>query len=123
MELLTRQVDRVGIYRPLVHDTPDRIFELLRSRYRLTQDPATVFGMGYEEAAALQAEEGQGALTARLVDGYLRVAEDYGTVLVLGSDFAETNLPAELGVNARLANECGASVLPVIGARHQSADS
>ena len=123
MELLTRQVDRVGVYRPLVHDAPDRIFELLRSRYRLNQDVATVFGMGYEEAAALQAEEGQGALTARLVDGYLRVAEDYGTVLILGSDFAETNLPAELGVNARLANECGASVLPVIGAPHQSADS
>ncbi|MBY8881559.1 phosphate acetyltransferase [Actinacidiphila acidipaludis] len=123
MELLTRQVDRVGIYRPLVHDAPDRIFELLRSRYRLTQDAATVFGMGYEEAAALQAEEGQGALTARLVEGYLRVAEEYGTVLILGSDFAETNLPAELGVNARLANECGASVLPVIGARHQSADA
>lgn len=123
MELLTRQVDRVGIYRPLVHDTPDRIFELLRSRYRLAQDPATVFGMGYAEAAALQAEEGQGALTARLVEGYLRVAEDYDTVLILGSDFAETNLPAELGVNARLANECGASVIAVIGGRDQSADA
>ncbi|WP_327288626.1 phosphate acetyltransferase [Streptomyces sp. NBC_01198] len=123
MELLTRQVDRVGIYRPLVHDTPDRIFELLHSRYRLVQDPATVFGMGYEEAAALQAEQGQEALTARLVEGYLRVAEDYETVLILGSDFAGTNLPAELGVNARLANECGASVLPVIGGRAQSAES
>jgi phosphate acetyltransferase len=123
MELLTRQVDRVGIYRPLVHDAPDRIFELLRARYRLAQDPATVFGMGYEQAAALQAEEGQGALTARLVEGYLRVAEDYPTVLILGSDFADTNLPAELGVNARLANECGASVIAVVGGRDQSAEA
>ncbi|WP_225849872.1 phosphate acetyltransferase [Streptomyces sp. HPF1205] len=123
MELLTRQVDRVGVYRPLVHDAPDRIFALLRARYRLTQDPATVYGMGYEEGAALQAEQGQEALTARLVEGYLRVAEEYDTVLILGSDFAATNLPAELGVNARLANECGASVLPVIGGRHQSAES
>jgi len=123
MELLTRQVDRVGIYRPMVHDTPDRIFELLRLRYRLTQDPATVYGMGYEEAAALQAEQGQAALTARLVEGYLRVAASYDTVLILGSDFAGTSLPAELGVNARLANECGASVLTVIGGRAQSADS
>ncbi|MFC4030820.1 phosphate acetyltransferase [Streptomyces polygonati] len=123
MELLTRQVDRVGIYRPLVHDAPDRIFELLRSRYRLAQDEGTVFGMGYEEAAALQAEQGQEALTARLVEGYLRVAESFETVLILGSDFADTNLPAELGVNARLANECGASVLAVIGGREQSAES
>jgi phosphate acetyltransferase len=123
MELLTRQVDRVGVYRPLVHDTPDRVFELLRSRYRLTQDEPTVFGLGYAEAAALQAERGQEALTARLVDGYLRVAEEYETVLILGSDFAGTNLPAELGVNARLANECGACVLPVIGGGDQSAES
>jgi len=123
MELLTRQVDRVGVYRPLLHDTPDRIFELLRGRYRLTQDPATVVGLDYEEAAALQAEQGQGALTARLVDGYLRVAQEYDTVLILGSDFAGTNLPAELGVNARLANECGASVLPVIGGTGQTAES
>ncbi|MFI0939790.1 phosphate acetyltransferase [Streptomyces sp. NPDC021020] len=123
MELLTRQVDRVGVYRPLVHDTPDRIFELLRSRYRLAQDPATVFGLGYEEAAELQAEQGQEALTARLVEGYLRVAADYDTVLVLGSDFAGTSLPAELAVNARLANECGASVIVVIGERAQTAES
>ncbi|MFI0897971.1 phosphate acetyltransferase [Streptomyces sp. NPDC020983] len=123
MELLTRQVDRVGVYRPLVHDTPDRIFELLRSRYRLAQDPATVFGMGYEEAAELQAEQGQEALTARLVEGYLRVAAEYDTVLVLGSDFAGTSLPAELAVNARLANECGASVIVVIGERAQTAES
>jgi phosphate acetyltransferase len=123
MELLTRQVDRVGVYRPLVHDAPDRVFQLLRARYRLTQDPATVFGLGYEEGAALQAEQGQEALTARLVEGYLRVAEAYDTVLILGSDFAGTNLPAELGVNARLANECGASVLAVIGGRDQNADS
>ncbi|WP_329136749.1 phosphate acetyltransferase [Streptomyces sp. NBC_01476] len=123
MELLTRQVDRVGVYRPLVHDTPDRIFELLRGRYRLTQEEDTVFGMGYPEAAALQAEQGQEALTARLVEGYLRVAESYDTVLILGSDFSDTNLPAELGVNARLANECGASVLAVIGGRDQSAES
>jgi phosphate acetyltransferase len=79
--------------------------------------------MGYEEAAALQAEQGQEALTARLVDGYLRVAADYGTVLILGSDFAGTSLPAELGVNARLANECGASVIVVIGGRAQNAES
>jgi phosphate acetyltransferase len=123
MELLTRQVDRVGLYRPLVHDAPDRIFELLRGRYRLAQDPATYFGLGYEEAATLQAEQGEAALIGRLVEGYLRVAENFETVLILGSDFAATNLPAELGVNARLANECGASVLPVVGGRDQNAES
>lgn len=123
MELLTRQVDRVGVFRPLVHDGPDRLFELLRARYRLAQDPSTVYGMDYREAAALQAEQGTDELVSTLVDRFHLVARDYDVVLVLGTDFAATQLPDELALNARLANEFAASVLPVVGGRGQSAES
>lgn len=123
MELLTRQVDRVGVFRPLVHHVPDRLFELLRSRYRLSQDPATVYGMDYHEASALQAERGTDELVSTLVDRFHAVARDYEFVLVLGTDYADTQLPDELSLNARLANEFGASVIPVVGGRGQAAES
>ncbi|MEU5161754.1 phosphate acetyltransferase [Streptomyces sp. NPDC020875] len=123
MELLTRQVDRVGVFRPLVHDGPDRLFELLRARYRLTQDPATVYGLDYHEASTIQAEQGTDELVSRLVDRFHRVAREYEVVLVLGTDFAATQLPDELALNARLANEFGASVIPVVGGRGQTAES
>ncbi|MFG2310212.1 phosphate acetyltransferase [Streptomyces sp. NPDC048566] len=123
MELLTRQVDRVGVFRPLVHDGPDRLFELLRARYRLTQDPATVYGMDYHEASALQAEQGTDELVSTLVDRFHLVARDYDVVLVLGTDFAATQFPDELALNARLANEFAASVIPVVGGRAQNAES
>ncbi|MFE7774579.1 phosphate acetyltransferase [Streptomyces sp. NPDC057445] len=123
MELLTRQVDRVGVFRPLVHDGPDRLFDLLRARYRLSQDPASVYGMDYHEAAALQAEKGTDELVSRLVDRFLAVARDYEVVLVLGTDFHATQLPDELALNARLANEFGASVIPVVGGKGQPAES
>jgi phosphate acetyltransferase len=123
MELLTRQVDRVGVFRPLVHDGPDRLFELLRARYRLAQDPATVYGMDYHEASALQAEQGTDELVSTLVDRFHLVARDYDVVLVLGTDFAGTQVPDELALNARLANEFAASVIPVVGGRGQSAES
>ncbi|MFE1292824.1 phosphate acetyltransferase [Streptomyces sp. NPDC058751] len=123
MELLTREVDRVGVFRPLVHEGPDRLFELLRARYRLTQDPATVYGMDYREAAALQAERGTDELVSTLVDRFHLVTRDYDVVLVLGTDFAATQLPDELALNARLANEFAASVLPVVGGRGESAES
>ncbi|MFF3519909.1 phosphate acetyltransferase [Streptomyces albidoflavus] len=123
MELLTRRVDRVGVFRPLVHDGPDRLFEVLRGRYRLSQDPATAHGIDYRRAAGIQAEQGTDALVSQLVDRYLAVARDYEVVLVLGTDYADTQLPDELALNARLANEFGASVLPVIGGRSQSAES
>uniref|UniRef100_A0AAU2V2E4 Phosphate acetyltransferase n=1 Tax=Streptomyces sp. NBC_00003 TaxID=2903608 RepID=A0AAU2V2E4_9ACTN len=123
MELLTRQVDRVGVFRPLVHDGPDRLFDLLRARYRLAQDAATVYGMDYHEASALQAEQGTDELVSRLVERFHRVARDYEVVLVLGTDFADTQLPDELALNARLANEFGASVIPVVGGKGQTAES
>ncbi|WP_328536628.1 phosphate acetyltransferase [Streptomyces sp. NBC_00344] len=123
MELLTRQVDRVGVFRPLVHDGPDRMFELLRSRYRLSQDPASVYGMDYHEASALQAEQGTDELVSRLVGRFHEAARGYEVVLVLGTDFSGTQLPDELALNARLANEFGASVIPVVGGKGQTADS
>lgn len=123
MELLTRQVDRVGVFRPLVHEGPDRLFELLRARYRLSQDPQSVYGMDYAEASTLQAEQGTDELVSRLVDRFLAVAREYEVVLVLGTDFSGTQLPDELALNARLANEFGASVLPVVGGRNQTPES
>ncbi|MDR6976935.1 phosphate acetyltransferase [Streptomyces sp. 3330] len=123
MELLTRQVDRVGVFRPLVHDGPDRLFELLRARYRLAQDPATVYGMDYHEASALQAEQGTDELVSTLVERFHLVARDYDVVLVLGTDYADTQFPDELALNARLANEFGASVIPVVGGRKQTVES
>ncbi|WP_344069917.1 phosphate acetyltransferase [Streptomyces crystallinus] len=123
MELLTRQVDRVGVFRPLVHDGPDRLFDLLRARYRLSQDAATVYGMDYHEASALQAERGTDELVSQLVERFHKVARDYEVVLVLGTDFAATQLPDELSLNARLANEFGASVIAVVGGKGQPAES
>ncbi|MER7724225.1 phosphate acetyltransferase [Streptomyces sp. NPDC096323] len=123
MELLTRQVDRVGVFRPLVHDDPDRLFELLRARYRLSQDPGTVYGLDYHEASAIQAERGTDELVSRLVERFHRVAAAYEVVLVLGTDFAATQLPDELALNARLANEFGASVIAVVGGQKQDAES
>ncbi|WP_326596468.1 phosphate acetyltransferase [Streptomyces sp. NBC_01803] len=123
MELLTRQVDRVGLFRPLAHEGPDPVLDLLRGRYRLTQPPADARGMGYARAAALQAELGMDELVTRLVDRFHAVARDYEVVLVLGTDYADTQLPAELTLNARLANEFGAGVLPVVPGLGHSAES
>ncbi len=95
----------MGVFRPLVHDGPDRLFDLLRARYRLSRDPATVYGLDYHEASAIQAEQGTDELVSQLVDRFHEVARDYDVVLVLGTDFADTQLPDELALNARLADE------------------
>lgn len=112
MELLTRQVDRVGVFRPLVHDGPDRLFELLRARYRLSQDPATVYGMDYQEASLLQAEQGVDELVSALVDRFHLVARDYDVVLVLGTvgaDRAGSSGTTQHGTGSRCASRSAIS--------------
>ncbi|MEW2585430.1 phosphate acetyltransferase [Streptomyces virginiae] len=123
MELLTRQTGRVGVYRPLLHDAPDRLFDLLKARYRIDQDASTAYGMEYREASAILAEKGADELVSQLVDRYHRLARDYEVVLVLGTDYADTNLPDELALNARLANELGAVVVPVVGGTKHPAET
>lgn len=131
MELLTRQVDRVGLFRPLAHGDQaspdgrrtDHIIDLLRGRYRLAQPPQRIYGLRYEEAAALQAGSGMDELVSALVDRFRELERDCEAVLVLGTDYADTNLPSELALNARLANEFGASVLPVVSGAGQGAES
>ncbi|MET9568367.1 phosphate acetyltransferase [Streptomyces virginiae] len=123
MELLTRQTGRVGVYRPLLHDAPDRLFDLLKARYRIDQDASTAYGMEYREASAILAEKGTDELVSQLVDRYHRLARDYEVVLVLGTDYADTNLPDELALNARLANELGAVVVPVVGGTKHPAEA
>ncbi|MBV6699245.1 phosphate acetyltransferase [Kitasatospora aureofaciens] len=121
MELLTRQVDRVGVFRPLVHSHApggpgsDHVVELLRGRYRIDLPASELYGLTYEEAAALQAAQGQDELVSALVDRFRALERRCQVVLVLGTDFADTNIPDELAFNARLANEFGAAVLPVVG--------
>ncbi|KJK53655.1 phosphate acetyltransferase [Streptomyces sp. NRRL F-4428] len=122
MELLTRQTGRVGVYRPLLHDAPDRLFDLLKARYRIEQDASTAYGMEYREASAILAEKGTDELVSQLVARYHRLARDYEVVLVLGTDYADTNLPDELALNARIANELGAVVVPVVGGTKHPAE-
>ncbi|GAB7180915.1 phosphate acetyltransferase [Kitasatospora sp. Ki12] len=129
MELLTRQVDRVGVFRPLVHASApgrpgsDHVVELLRGRYRIDLPSADLYGLTYEEAAALQAARGQDELVSVLVDRFHAVERRCQAVLVLGTDFADTNIPDELAFNARLANEFGAAVLPVVGGHAADPDA
>ncbi|MER6365567.1 phosphate acetyltransferase [Kitasatospora sp. NPDC001527] len=129
MELLTRRVDRVGVFRPLVHaQAPgeagsDHVVELLRARYRLDLPATELYGLTYEEATALQAAQGQDELVSVLVDRFHALERRCQAVLVLGTDFAGTNIPDELAFNARLANEFGAAVLPVVGGHGEDAET
>ncbi|MGC4767875.1 phosphate acetyltransferase [Micromonospora sp. DT44] len=122
-ELLSRQVGRIGVFRPLVADTgPDPILALLSERYRVEVPVAELAGATYAEAAALVADGRREELISAIVERYRAVERQCPAVVVVGSDFDEPGDPAhprELAFNARLATEFGSVVIPVVDGYEQ----
>ncbi|MEV6815419.1 phosphate acetyltransferase [Micromonospora sp. NPDC051296] len=117
-ELLSRQVGRIGIFRPLVaQGRPDPILALLSERYRVGLPVEDLSGSTYAEATALVADGRREELISRVVERYRDVERRFPAMVVVGSDFAgagDTAGPRELAFNARLATEFGSVVVPVV---------
>lgn len=117
-ELLSRQVGRIGVFRPLVADSGlDPILALLSERYRVEVPLSELAGASYAEAAALVADGRREQLISAIVERYRAVERQCPAVVVVGSDFDDPGDPArprELAFNARLATEFGSVVVPVV---------
>ncbi|WP_433313687.1 phosphate acetyltransferase [Micromonospora chersina] len=116
-ELLSRQVERIGAFRPLVAGQgPDPILALLTERYRVRLPIEELHGATYAEAAALVADGRREELISRIVARYRAVERQCPAVVVVGSDFADGDGagPRELAFNARLATEFSSVVVPVV---------
>ncbi|RKN39953.1 phosphate acetyltransferase [Micromonospora endolithica] len=117
-ELLSRQVERIGVFRPLVAGhRPDPILALLSDRYRIDLPPADLSGTTYAEATDLVADGRREELISGIVARYREIERQCPAVVVVGSDFADGGDgagPRELAFNARLATEFGSVVVPVV---------
>ncbi|MBQ0994963.1 AAA family ATPase, partial [Micromonospora sp. H61] len=94
-ELLSRQVGRIGVFRPLVADTgQDPILALLSERYRVEMPLSELAGASYAEASALVADGRREQLISAIVERYRAVERQCPAVVVVGSDFDEPGDPA-----------------------------
>ncbi|NED49521.1 phosphate acetyltransferase [Micromonospora aurantiaca] len=125
-ELLSRQVERIGAFRPLVSgDGTDPILALLTERYRMDLPVDELYGATYAEASALVADGRREELISRIVTRYREVERRCPAIVVVGSDFAygDGTGPRELAFNARLATEFGSVVVPVVDGFGQAPDA
>ncbi|WP_433792003.1 phosphate acetyltransferase [Actinoplanes sp. CA-252034] len=130
VELLSRQVAKVAVFRPLVSASGrDPLLDVLRSRYPGPVGVEDSFGVTLAEAGALVADGRREELIGRIVERYREVERRSSAVVVVGSDFTDKpeeggeELPRELAFNARLATEFGSVVVPVVSGEGRSADS
>jgi phosphate acetyltransferase len=107
MEILSRRVERLGFFRPVVPEEPDPQLELMRARY----DAATGHALTAETASTIQPYD---ELRKRVVEAYKPLEAECDFVLCEGTDFTGAAPALDFGLNADLANELGAPVLVVV---------
>ena len=121
LEQLSRRVERVGVFRPVVradtaeHDGRDYVLDLLVSHDAVT--------LTYDECAGVTYDEVHDDPTAaldRIVERYHQVADRCDAVVVVGSDYTDVSTPTEFSYNARIAANLGAPVLLVLNGSGRS---
>jgi phosphate acetyltransferase len=128
LDLLTRRVQRVGVFRPVTrtgHATPkpspgvdaerDYVLELL-----LAHDGVD---LTYEETAGVTYDDlhtDADAALSRIVTKYHEVEKQCDVVVIVGTDYTDVTGPTELSFNARIAANLGAPVLLVLSAKDRS---
>ncbi len=123
LEQLSRRVERVGVFRPIVradserHDGRDYVLDLLTAHEAVALSYDECTGVSYDEV-----HEDPGAALDRIVERYHEVAEKCDAVVVVGSDYTDVGTPTEFSFNARIAANLGAPVLLVLNGSGRTAE-
>lgn len=113
VELLSRQVENVGVFRPVVRaGREDNLVNTVRGRFQLALPYEMCAGVTYDEVHA-DAERAAGDIVAR----YRALALRCDAVVVVGTDYTDVGAPTELEFNARLAADLGTPVVNVVSGR------
>ncbi|KPK94623.1 MAG: phosphate acetyltransferase [Deltaproteobacteria bacterium SM23_61] len=115
MEVLSRQVQKLGFFRPLVREgeTKDDAIRLISNRYHLPLPNRIKYGMTHEKARALVAEEKYDEVLKRILEGYGSLESDCDVVVCLGTGFHDIPPGLALDFNIDVANNLGALAAPV----------
>ncbi|MET0989660.1 MAG: phosphate acetyltransferase, partial [Glaciihabitans sp.] len=114
LETLTREVGRVGVFRPITRSTtePDYVLELLLAHTNLELPYEDCVGVSYDRVHS----DPDGAMTD-IVSRFAAIERQCDAVVIVGSDYTDVGSPTELSYNARIAANLGAPVLLVLGGR------
>ncbi|MFB4289406.1 phosphate acetyltransferase [Nonomuraea sp. ATR24] len=117
VELLSRQVGAVGVFRPVVRaGREDALVNTVRSRFQLALPYGACAGVTYDDVHD-DVERAAGEIVAR----YRALAGRCDAVVVIGTDYTDVGAPTEFGFNARLAADLGTPVINVVSGRGRTA--
>ena len=122
MELLSRRIQKIGIFRPIVRAgaKADDYLELVRKRYKLPFDYEEMYGVTHQEARALISSGDFDTLNMIMVDKYKALERQCDFVVCVGTDFTGVATAFEFDFNAVIANQLGCPLLVIVNGYEKS---
>ncbi|HEY0119082.1 MAG TPA: phosphate acetyltransferase [Cellulomonas sp.] len=119
VDLLTRTVQHVGVFRPVARSTDvhDYVLELLLAHEGVDVAYEDAVGVSYQQVI----DDPEDAL-ARIVQRFHEVERRCDAVVVVGSDYTDVAGATELAYNARIAANLGAPTVLVVNGHNRTPD-
>jgi len=123
MELLSKRVEKLGFFRPIIHShtEPDNDIELVCRRYQL-EPQACQYALASEEARQLIADGKTDELLKRVIEKYKMLERQNDFVVCEGCDAADIDPAFMDNFNIQIANHLSIPVLLVANGQNKDAD-
>lgn len=124
MELLSRRIQNIGIFRPIIQagERKDDYIELALARYKLKFRYEDLYGCTHQEARALLSSGQYESLMKTLVDKYKALERQSDFVVCVGTDYTGVATAFEFDFNADVANQLGCPLLTVVSGEGKTAE-
>jgi len=116
MEMLAGQGGKTGFFRPVVQDEkkPDNITNLIIRRHDLKIPYEMLYGCTFDVAKDMIINDRDDDLLKLIMEKYKALEREYDLIVCAGSDFTGPAATLEFDFNAKVANNLGSAVLPVV---------
>lgn len=117
VEGLTREVEKVGVFRPIIKGGPKRdgVLDALISLPAVRQRYIDAVGVTYEQVRT----NPEDALT-QIVNKFNAVKDQFDAMVIVGSDYGDVMASTELAFNARIAANLNAPVCLAVSSRNRT---
>ena len=127
MELLLRNVEKVGFFRPFINveqnrEKKDNDIDLISTHFRLETPYREMYAYTANEADNMIALGKDEELLEGILAKYKAIEKKYDFVLCEGTDFEGSTAAFEFDINAEIANNLGCPVLLVANAHQKAVD-
>jgi len=122
MEMLSRRIQKIGIFRPIVRagEKRDVYIDLVMKRYKLKFDYEDLYACTHQEARDLLGSGRYDDLLKLMVDKYKKLEQQCDFVVCVGTDFTGVATAFEFDFNADIANQLDCPVLLVVNGHEKS---